>query len=369
MTKTDVKNKLRALFSPFFVVSLVILSFGLTVRTVASVSAPFADFWQDRIASVPRTVLAAITNVLPFSLAEFIIICLPLLMAVLIFVASRGRTETWTATFRYTFNLLGAAVLIFSLLLINFSAGYYTTPLDRRIGAERKNVSAEELYDTAVILLDGVKENIDTVEFVYGGSSVMPYDLKTMNGKLNDAYGLAREKYGFIPAMRSEPKPVVLSEPWTYTHIAGVYTFFTGEANININFPDYTIPYTAAHEMAHQRGIAREDEANFMAFLVCMQSDDPYVRYSAYASTYEYVASALYSADKDLYRELYYNEVPQLLKNEMTSYNEFFEKYRENAAASVSEKVNDEFLKMHDQQAGTRSYGLVVDLLVAYYKK
>ena len=50
--------------------------------------------------------------------------------------------------------------------------------------------------------------------------------------------------------------------------------------------------------MAHQRGIAREDEANFIAFLVCMASDDPYIRYSGYLEVYEYVASSLYSDDR-----------------------------------------------------------------------
>ena len=69
-----------------------------------------------------------------------------------------------------------------------------------------------------------------------------------------------------------------------------------------------------------------------------------------------------------MYKQLYRSKVPTELKNEMTAYNEFFEKYRENKVANVSEKVNDTFLKVHDQKEGTRSYGLVVDLLVAYYK-
>ena len=120
----------------------------------------------------------------------------------------------------------------------------------------------------------------------------------------------------------------MLSELMSYTHITGVYTFFTGEANINVAFPDYTIPYTAAHELAHQRGIAREDEANFVAFLVCNESDDPYIRYSAYLNLYEYVASSLYSADPELYFDVRYT-IPLDIRREMAAYSDFFEKYRD----------------------------------------
>ena len=194
----------------------------------------------------------------------------------------------------------------------------------------------------------------------------MPYTFDEMSKKLVEAYAKVCDEYDFIPRLSSRVKPVMLSESWTYTHISGVYTYFTGEANINTNFPDYTIPYTAAHEMAHQRGIAREDEANFIAFLVCIASDDPYIRYSGYLEVYEYVASSLYSADKTLY-----STVRAKLKNnvreEMAAYSVFFDKYRENVAATISETVNNGYLQMQGT-VGSKSYGLVVDLTVAYYR-
>jgi hypothetical protein len=159
----------------------------------------------------------------------------------------------------------------------------------------------------------------------------------------------------------------MLSEPMSYTHITGVYTFFTGEANINVHFPDYTVPYTAAHELAHQRGIAKEDEANFIAFLVCMESDDPYIRYSACLNLYEYVVVALRKADKELYRESYL-ALPTEVQNEEIAYSRFMEKYRDNIVADVSHKTNDIYLQSQGSPEGSKSYNLVVDLAVAYYK-
>ena len=362
-------KKLKNLFSPFFIASAAILAVGFAVKLISVNNSAFADFWQSNIAVYPRAVLAYMTNIFPFSLAESVILCSPLIIAAAIYAASKWKTDTWTDTFRYTFNIIAVAALIFSTFLINFSAGYHTTSLDRRLDLERGKVSVQQLYDTAEQLIDGIDGCIGDVDFAYGKGSSMPYDLNTLNKKLNEAYKTACKKYTFISDFYSSPKPVALSEPWTYTHIAGVYTFFSGEANININFPDYTLPYTAAHEMAHQRGIAREEEANFVAFLVCMESDDAYIKYSAYANAFEYVASSLNGADSDTYKELYVNRVPQALKNEMREYNKFFEKYRENVAATVAGKVNDTHLKMQGEEAGEKSYGLVVDLLVAYYKK
>ncbi len=130
--------------------------------------------------------------------------------------------------------------------------------------------------------------------------------------------------------------------------------------------PDYTLPFTAAHEFAHQRGISREDEANFVAYLACIESDDPYVRYSGYLNLYEYVASALYSADHDAYFEVS-GKLPAEVRAEMSAYNRFFEKYRHNVAATVSGAVNDTYLKSQGTP-GEKSYGMVVDLAVAYYK-
>ena len=195
----------------------------------------------------------------------------------------------------------------------------------------------------------------------------MVYSLDELNTKLNHAYLSSAEKYPFVQKMASNVKEVALSELMSYTHITGVYTYFTGEANINCVFPDYTIPFTMAHEMAHQRGIAREEEANFVAFLVCLESDDPYILYSAYLNMYEYVANDLYRADKELYSTVVSKKSARI-SAEQTAYSEFFAKYRDSVASNVASTVNDAYLKEQGQTAGAKSYGLVVDLAVAHYK-
>ena len=249
----------------------------------------------------------------------------------------------------------------------NNGGSSYFKELNEKLGLDRQKVSAEELYETALILSERANEESERVFYNPKTKfSVMPYGIDGMNDKLIDAYGRVCDEHSFVQRLDSRLKPVMLSELMSYTHITGVYSFFTGEANINVAFPDYTIPFTAAHELSHQRGIAREDEANFMAFLVCIGSEDDYIRYSGYMNMLEYVLSALYSASPDLYYSAVARIDPEI-RLEMSAYSEFFEKYRDSTASKVSETVNNTSLIIQGTE-GTKSYGMVVDLAVAYYK-
>ena len=329
-------------------------------------SKKFSDFFNRYISSILRGVLAHLTSWIPFSVAEFFLLLLIPILVLLAIFGIRRYADTWRGVGIYCASLLSVIALVFSLFTLGFASGYRGTTLDEKLGLERRDVSAEELYTTALILSNELKVMSGSLGYSPETHfSVMPYGTVEMSERLNEAYELAYNNYSFLPRLRSRIKPVMLSEAMSYTHITGVYTFFTGEANINVAFPDYTLPFTAAHELAHQRGVAREDEANFMAFLVCVGSEDVYLRYSGYLNLYEYVAAALYEASPELYWQAYAT-LPNRVRAEMAAYSEFFETYRDSVAGDVSEAVNDTFLTIHGTE-GTKSYGMVVDLAVAYY--
>ena len=326
----------------------------------------FSDIFNRYVSPFVRGFLATLTGWIPFSLAEFLLLMVPFIVIAIVVFGLKRYSSSWRDVLIFSLTILSVAAYVFSTFTLGFVPAYRGSRLDKKLGLDKQPVSADELRDTTYAVLEELTAIESEIGFKSDGFSVMPYSYEELNDKLMDAYDVACEKYDFIPKLHSRVKRVMLSEPMTYTHISGVYTFFTGEANINTNFPDYTLPYTAAHELAHQRGIAREDEANFVAFLVCKESDDVYIRYSAYLNMYEYLRNALYAANPDYYTETYYN-VPANCRKEMTAYSKFFDKYRENVIEEVSETVNDTFLTINGTE-GTRSYGMVVDLAVAYYK-
>ena len=366
MNKETAKKDIKLFPIPVIII-LSLSLIGVIVFCLFSVSTAFSDFVMKYIGTPIRISLAFVTNLIPFSLAESLLIASPIIVLTLSVVAIRRYSSTWRLTGAFMIRALSALCCVWIIFVFGFAGGYKGTSLDKKLGFERKKVSPEELEYTASVLLDEVNRLADEIDFIPRGASVMPYSFEEMTKKLNDAYKVLDEQYDAINTFYSRPKQVILSEPWTYTHIAGVYTFFTGESNINVYFPDYTLPYTTAHEMAHQRGISREDEANFVAFLACAASDDPYIRYSGYQSLYEYVRSALYGANRDAYNDIRSGEDIRV-QYEGYSYSLFFDKYRENVVANVSGNINNSYLQSQGT-VGTKSYGMVVDLACAYFKQ
>lgn len=362
--KLEKKKKLFERLPVFCWVFIALAAFSAVLMVAYIISEDFADFYNRYPAAFFRAVMAFISGILPCSIAEAFIIFAPVLIIAIIVYANKRYTSSWREVGKFVLIVFCCASLFFSTFALNFGAGYHTSSVDKQLGLERKEVSAEQLHLTAEILVNEINKYTDNLTVNADGSTRMPYGYTTLSKKLVDAYNYVCDRHAFISRFPSRVKPVMLSEPWTYTHIAGVYTYFTGEANINTNFPDYTLPYTAAHEMAHQRGIAREDEANFVAFLVCIASDDEYIRYSGFLNLYEYVSNALYSADRDAYAEVRAKLDPKA-RVEMSAYSKFFDKYRENVAANVTQTVNNTYLTIQGTP-GTKSYGMVVDLAVAY---
>lgn len=334
---------------------------------IIRVSVPFADFFNLYLSAPIRYLMAKITSWVPFSIAEAFIISIPLWLTALIFIGRRYVKKGTKSTFRFLCGIFCVPCFIFITFVWTYSSGFFTTTIDKRLEIDRENVGAEDLYQTAIWLTNSINDLSPQILYDNTGASVMNYSYGEMSQRLCVAYENFSQKYGIIRTFKTNLKPIISSEPFTYTHISGVYTFMTGESNINVNYPDFIVASSGAHELAHQRGIAREDEANFLSFLVCMESEDPFIQYSGYLDVYQNIMSALYSADKELYKnassllceQAYYDRI---------SYSEFFEKYANSKTSEISNSINNSFLQANGQQAGTKSYGMVTDLTVAYYK-
>jgi hypothetical protein len=160
------------------------------------------------------------------------------------------------------------------------------------------------------------------------------------------------------------PKPIYFSGLLSRLGLSGFYMPFTGEPNFNNAQPDFDLPYVIAHEKAHQRGFAREDEANFIAFLVCVNSPNPYVRYSGYLNALK-VVGAFISLDPGFYKSLF-EQIGEGPRNDLRARAAFWSRY-EGPARSVAGKVNNSYLKANRIESGTRSYSEDIALIVGYY--
>jgi hypothetical protein len=363
----NIKKEKRGFFA--FVPLWALILFGVggiafIVELISKRSIALSDFITNTTGKFFRALLSYSTYIFPFSVAEMLLWFSPVILGCIIALAVKCACRSWRSLSRFVAGVLAICVSVYSLFVFTMGTAYYGTGFVGKMGLERKTISEEELYYAASLIAERAAELCDEVMYPEGTYSSMPYTFSEMSKKINEAYDAVCEKYDGIDDIETKAKPVILSPLWTYTHISGVYSFFTGEANVNTNYPDFIIASSAAHEMAHQRGIVTEDEANFVAFLVCIESDDPYIRYAGYMDMLNTFMMEL-SSSSELYGKLYWS-MPERMREEFVSYSVFFDKYRENVAADVSTAVNDAYIENHNQPAGVKTYGLVVELVTAY---
>lgn len=171
-----------------------------------------------------------------------------------------------------------------------------------------------------------------------------------------------------FPCLQGEDlraKPVHFSRIMSYIQFTGFFFPFTAEANINVDSPACLTPSTIAHELAHQRGVAAEDEANFVAVLASLSSGDAVYSYSAALLAYIHLGNALYKADREAWSRVYESLSPEV-RADLANNNAYWDQF-ETPAAQVSDTVYNGFLQSYRQEQGLKTYGACVDLLVAYY--
>jgi len=162
-------------------------------------------------------------------------------------------------------------------------------------------------------------------------------------------------------------KQVYIPKLMSWFGIGGIYFPFTGEANVNMDPPNYLLPETICHEMAHQIGFASEDEANFIAYLVCRLHPEPAFQYSGNLMALRYAMNRLQYAWPAAFARLERAFSPGLKKD--LEHNRLYWESFQNPLEIITDSIQDLFLKVNDQDEGLQSYSRVVELLMGEYRK
>lgn len=255
------------------------------------------------------------------------------------------------------------ASLLFLLYTLNCGINYQRLSFSKQEGIETGEYSAEELKRVCEILTQEVNVYAEQVERDEDGLMVL--DGSEKGTAVKAMYRLG-EDYQWMAGYY--PKPKALAGSWLLSiqNLTGIYAPFTVEANYNNDMTDYNIPFTACHELSHLRGFMQEEEANFIAYLACMESEASEFRYSGSLLGWIHCANALRREDTDAWREIR-GKLTEKAAQDLQANSEFWSSY-EGKAAEVSEKINDGYLKANGQTDGVKSYGRMVDLLIAYYE-
>lgn len=249
------------------------------------------------------------------------------------------------------------------LFVLCWGLNYYREPFDKIAGLEIKQGSEKELFELSTELIQ--EANYLRRDLPEDGQGVMSLgeERQAILESASEGFSKTAEQYKQLNGEYGPVKPVYFSKALSYMGITGIYFPFTGEANINTDIPDLMIPSTACHEMAHQRGFAKEDEANYISYLVCRANHDQRYKYSGIILALTYSMNALNEQNPDMAFQLRKLYSPGLYRD-LTDITAYWQQY-EGLIERWSTKLNDRYLKSNRQQQGVISYGKVVDLLLA----
>lgn len=319
-------------------------------------------------------VMSHISGLLPFSLMELGIIILPPIgIGLLIWFFVRLVRKKEDRGFRLAKAFLNVACVISVaafLLIFGCTINYYRYPLGYYLDLTVEPASGEELYGLVEELAKKTSALRDELTVFEDEAGVYRLSMskKALGREAVKAFGALGEKYDIFAGYYPEPKRIFFSRTMSRTELTGIYCPFTMEANVNVDISPYSIGSTMCHELAHLKGFIREDEANYIAYLACSASESKELRYSGLMEALILSGNALYRKNQELYyqaRAFYSDAVVRDLQANAV----YWKQFENTVVSKTAEKINDTYLKANHQEDGVQSYGRMVDLLLAQYRK
>lgn len=317
-----------------------------------------------RILEIPVSVL---TGIFPFSVIEMLIFSLSvfLILKIALFIVkvAKGKAKGLKNFINGCISIVAALCTVYFLFVVMGGLNYQRLPFSEIVHYNMESPSLEELIKVCNDLTFQTNELREFVEEDENRVMKLSTGIGDTLKRAYKGYDIAGKYVPELSGNFGRPKGVILSPLMSFTGITGIYSPFTGEANVNVAIPQCDIPFTACHEMAHQRGFLREDEANYIAYLVCISHPDKDFQYSGALAALIYATNALYNNDREQYaiiRQSFSDGVNRDLK----AINNYWQKY-DTPVQEFSSSVNDTYLKANMQKDGVKSYGRMVDLLIA----
>lgn len=333
------------------ILTVLLLSAGGGLLWAARAVKGFAEWYSRTIYPVLVAVIGRFWGILPVSVVEFLLYGGT---ALLVFWLIRD--------FRRPMVLLRNYAATAALLLFLYTAccgvNYYRVPFSSYYIAQLDGSAAEtesNLKELCLWLTEKVNLTRMEMEQTEG-------NYENVRKKGVAAMKRLSERYPSLGGYYPNPKPVVISWILSVQQCSGVYSPFTIEANYNKDMAAYNIPHTICHELSHLRGFMREDEANFIGYLACLDSEYVDYRYSGYLLGWIYAGNALAKSDYEAYNQIHAMLAEPVIAD-LEKNSEFWNQYA-GEVAEVQKKVNDAYLKANGQVHGVQSYGRVVDLML-----
>ncbi len=365
------------LLKRFFKYKRMYLLLGLPIGLGLTLWAKQGHAWVEKIYAKGvhaffENTIGRVASLFPFSLTEWLIffaILGALGYVAFIVVSICKKRVLWKGIlYRAFVNILCTASVAYFLFVITMGLCYYRAPASDYIQLDVRKYSVEELTEVTFWLADKANESRAKLGEDEGGVSVLQDEnFWQTSAHAKECFNKISDVYGGIGKVSARNKPMVFSKVMSSTLTTGLYFPYTFESNINVDINDFNIPSTMCHELAHVKGFMREDEANFLGFLACMLSDRADFQYSGYMLAFGYALNQLAAEDYAAATAVA-KTVSQGVIRDDTAESEYWKQYRNTVISDTAGEIYETYLESNNQSDGLKSYGKMLDLVIAWYQ-
>ena len=310
--------------------------------------------------------LRILSGWLPFSLGDILYGLLGLWILINLIRGVRlllQRKATWKGFGIKTVKIAVMLLLIYVVFNGFWGINYNRKGIASQLGLKMDKYSTAELRQMNAMLIE--KTNTAKAALVKSGNGYAS-TTELFTG-VQQQYQRIDSSYPFLEYDHKSIKPSLWGWLGNYVGFLGYYNPFTGEAQVNVTVPKFLQPFTVCHEVAHQLGYAKENEANFVGYLAASASDDARFRYSVYLDLFLYSNRNLYGTDSAS-AKMYADQLLPEIKNDLKTWRDFNRRHK-NPVEPVIRWLYGKFLQSNEQPQGILSYDEVTSFLIAYYKK
>ncbi len=263
-------------------------------------------------------------------------------------------------------SMLLKGFALFEVMLLCFylcwGLNYFRQPAAQLLNLRDESYTLNDAKQISSILIDSLnrcRSRLQKSDYQTSNSAIFAEALSAEND--------LRIYNSALTTRQPQVKSSLFSAALNYMGTSGYYNPFTGEAQVNDEMPVFDRPVTACHEMAHQMGFAREDEANFIGFLAGSRSANHMLRYSAYYLAVEEFLHYLKRRDSTAQQQLK-RSLSAEVKSDFKTDSLYWSHY-EGRAEAITGLFYNRFLKINNQPAGLRTYNRMIILMMAYYRR
>lgn len=362
------KKKIKVKSLVWWVIFVFLLGASVALQVAARTNQKFADWYAEQVYLELVETIGRFFGWFPFSVGE-VLLYVGIIVLIVVTVESIGKAlikrEKRKKNLFFCIRVwLMTAVVLFLLYTLQCGINYFHTPFSAIAGYDVRPSEYSELEELCIYLTEEINTAAEQLTWSEDEYYRMPENVHEL---VREAMAGLVEEYECLGGFYPSPKSIAISGVFSYQYITGIYSPFTIEANYNQEMPQLEQPAVMCHELSHLKGFMREDEANFIAYLACHRSGVPELQYSGAMFAYTYCMNALYKdAGGEVYSEIYNQLCPRAIEDRKYM-NQWWKQY-DTPMREVSGQVNHTYLQANAQADGTKSYGRMVDLMLAEFR-